>query len=209
MASSSSVTRPRPKTAGDGVDDDDSGRPAPAPLAASSSSSSSTSADLKPEHLYSTASPVFSSSQEHAAFGSSTTSLPFQPPPPPVASPPIVPPSAAYLSHPSQSSLPEPMGYTPLNDFSSAAKSALKGKGRARNQGWVDLERGGDAVGEDEELEMVKEGWERVESDSQRSPTSAGGLEYPPPLAMSEEEKEEKRIADVRRPSSLAALASR
>lgn len=93
------------------------------------------------------------------------------------------------------------MGYTPLNDPSvSSSTSKFKGKGRAKNQGWVDLERGGggELTGQEaEKLEMVNEGWERLD-ESTSGPSTAGLSEYPPPLAMSEEEKEEKRIAEVR-----------
>lgn len=93
------------------------------------------------------------------------------------------------------------MGYTPLNDPSvGSSTSKFKGKGRAKNQGWVDLERGGggELTGQEaEKLEMVNEGWERLD-ESTSGPSTAGLSEYPPPLAMSEEEKEEKRIAEVR-----------
>jgi hypothetical protein len=199
----------------DGSRQDDAGRPAgpqpqisplsvdPAFVASTASSSSSWDGQSSEvaQRPYSAVSPVASPSQEEAAaFGQPASTLPFERPTPPQQSP--NPPVAAYLSQSSAEA--EPKGYTPLNDMSVSARAALKGKGRAQNQGWVDLERGGEAgsLVDDEEHDMVKDGWDRVEgTETVRSPPTSDLAEYPPPLAMTEEEREEKRIADVRSPS--------
>ena len=198
-----------------GSSDDEAGRQALPPAKISplsvdtaflSSSSSSTtraaqSADTI-QQVYSAASPGPLPLQEEHSYGQPATTLPYERPLS-AASPPPNQPASAYLSHQSPTSA-EPQGYTPLNDMSASARAALKGKGRARNQGWVDLERGGGAGSlddddDDDAHDMVKDGWDRVDGDTEnvRSPTS-DLAEYPPPLAMTEEKREEKRIADVR-----------
>lgn len=163
-------------------------------LASSSSVARGAQTSELEQSSYLDASPVDFLSQRKAP----TMASPFERSPPVQSStsPPPNPPAVAHLSQ--SSAATQPQGYTPLNDLSASARAALKGKGRAHNQGWVDLERGAEAgsLVDDEERDMVKDGWERVDGAG-GAQVSDTVTEYPPPVAMSEEEREEKRIADV------------